>query len=301
LRRHREPFSPTRNHTAELLEAVRAFILRYVVLRDENQAVTLALWILHTHAIDAAVCTPYLSILSPEKRSGKSLLLEVLATITARAEHVMNISPAALFRIIEAGPPTMLLDEVDALFKSDGERAEELRGIINSGNRRGVTVWRCHGPAHEVRSFKVFCAKALGGIDNGTLPDTVRDRSIAIRMRRKTRDDRVERWLLQRVESEAMELHERIAGWAERYTEALTAAEPELPEALTDRQQEAWWALLAIAELLPAAHGRRRRERPLWRCPAPTRTFRLACGCWRRSVTSWPTVPRSRVPTCWPS
>jgi hypothetical protein len=258
------------NNTAELLDAVRAFILRYVVLRDDDQAVTLALWILHTHAIDAAVCTPYLSILSPEKQSGKSLLLEVLATLTARAQHVTSISPAALFRSIEAGPPTMLLDEVDALFKSDGERVEELRGIINSGNRRGATVQRCHGPAYEVRSFKVFCPKALGGIDNGTLPDTVRDRSIAIRMRRKTREDRrVERWLLQRVETDAMELHARVAGWAERYIKILTGAEPELPEELTDRQQEAWWALLAIADLAGGAWAsggaqgcRRAVERP---------------------------------------
>lgn len=237
------------NDTARLLDTIRAFIRRYVVLRDDHQAVTLALWVAHTHALSAAVCTPYLAILSPEKQSGKSLLLEVLQALTARGEHATNISPAALFRIIEAGPPTLLLDEVDALFKSESERAEELRGLINSGNRRGATVLRCHGPLHDVRAFRVFCAKALGGIENGTLPDTVRDRSIAIRMRRKTKADTVERWLLQRVEVAAMDLREWVADWAQRFTETLSTAEPELPDALSDRQQEAWWALLAIADL----------------------------------------------------
>jgi hypothetical protein len=57
-----------------------------------------------------------------------------------------------------------------------------------------------------------------------------------------------------------MELHERVAGWAAGYTETLTGAEPELPEALTDRQQEAWWALLAIAELAGGAWPQAARE-----------------------------------------
>jgi hypothetical protein len=107
-------------------------------------------------------------------------------------------------------------------------------------------VLRCHGPQHDVRAFKVFSAKALGGIENGTLPDTVRDRCIAIAMRRKTKGDKVERWLLQRTAPDATRLHDRIAAWAQQATETLTNA---VPEALTDRQQEAWWALLAIADL----------------------------------------------------
>jgi Protein of unknown function (DUF3631) len=68
-------------------------------------------------------------------------------------------------------------------------------------------------------------------------------------MRRKTKGDKVERWLLQRTAPEAEQLHDRIAAWAKRATSTLTNATPELPEALTDRQQEAWWALLAVADL----------------------------------------------------
>lgn len=51
------------NDTARLLDTIRAFIRRYVVLRDDHQAVTLALWVAHTHALSAAACTPYLSVL----------------------------------------------------------------------------------------------------------------------------------------------------------------------------------------------------------------------------------------------
>ena len=66
-----------------LLDELVAYVRRYVVLKD-SQAETVALWIMHTHAIDAADVTPYLAILSAEKRSGKSRLLEVLSLLVAR-------------------------------------------------------------------------------------------------------------------------------------------------------------------------------------------------------------------------
>jgi hypothetical protein len=62
---------------AALLEALAAFVRRYVVLSDE-QAAIIALWVIHTHAFDAADATPYLNVFSAEKRSGKTRLLEVL-------------------------------------------------------------------------------------------------------------------------------------------------------------------------------------------------------------------------------
>ena len=61
--------------TATVLEDVRTFIRRFVVL-DDHQAVAVALWIAHTHVYNAFDCTPYLEITSAEKRSGKSRLLE---------------------------------------------------------------------------------------------------------------------------------------------------------------------------------------------------------------------------------
>jgi hypothetical protein len=67
----------------EVLGGLVAFIRRFVALSDE-QAHMAALWVIHTHAIDAADCTPYLHIKSAEKRSGKTRLLEVLALVAAR-------------------------------------------------------------------------------------------------------------------------------------------------------------------------------------------------------------------------
>jgi len=67
---------------AELLERVVWFIHRYVAL-SEDQALLIALWIVHTHTLDAADTTPYLNVKSAEKRSGKTRLLEVLSLLAA--------------------------------------------------------------------------------------------------------------------------------------------------------------------------------------------------------------------------
>jgi len=69
--------------TAELLEAVRAFMRAYVVM-SSAQADAVALWTGHTWAREAAETTPYLSITSAEPMSGKTRLLEALAMLVAR-------------------------------------------------------------------------------------------------------------------------------------------------------------------------------------------------------------------------
>ena len=240
--------SPAGNDTAELLDAVAAFVRRFIVLFSDRQADAVALWVLHTHAIEAASTTAYLAVLSPEKRSGKSRLLELLAALAARAEHVANVSEAALFRLIDHRRPTLLVDEVDALFGSNGERTEALRGVLNAGNRRGAVVYRCDGPRSELRAFQTFGAKVLAGIDTGRLPDTIVDRSIPIRLERKRPGDRVERLLWHDIEADATAIHDWAADWGSRFDDQLSVARPELPDQLDDRAAEGWWPLLAIAD-----------------------------------------------------
>lgn len=115
-----------------LLTDVQNFIRRYVVLTDD-QVVAVAFWTVHTRAIAAADCTPYLQITSATKRAGKTRLLEVLESIVCRPWLTGRTSAAALTRKIDGEQPTLLLDESDAAFKGEKEYAEALRGILNSG------------------------------------------------------------------------------------------------------------------------------------------------------------------------
>src|SRR5215211_4627957 len=190
---------------AEILDRLVAFIRRFVALIDE-QADMAALWVIHTHAIDAADCTPYLHINSAEKRSGKTRLLEVLAPLVARPWFTGRVSAAVLVRKTANEQPTLLLDESDAAFKGDKEYAEALRGILNAGFRRGGVTSLCVGQGANItyRDFPVFSPKAIAGI--GRLPDTIADRSIEVVLRRRRSDERVERFRQRKVEPEALPL-----------------------------------------------------------------------------------------------
>ena len=123
--------------TADLLTKITGFIRRYVVM-SEDEALAVALWVLHTHTFAAADASPTLSVNSAEKRSGKTLLLEVLSLIVARPWLTAKVTAALLVRKVAlTPPPTLLLDEADAAFNGPKEHSEALRGILNAGYRRG--------------------------------------------------------------------------------------------------------------------------------------------------------------------
>lgn len=244
--------------SASLLEEVRGFLRRFVVMSDAQlDAVTL--WAAHTHAIDAADATPYLHASSAEPRSGKTRLLEVLELLVHEPVATVNISDAALFRVVQEQRPTLLFDEVDAIFgpKANGNR-EDLRGMLNAGYRRGATVRRMGGAKMtQLETFSVFCPKALAGI--GALPGTIADRTIAIRLLRRVREERVERFRRRLAAPEGHELRDRLADWLEPQLEELERAEPVLPDALDDRAQDCWEPLFAIADLAGGAWPARTR------------------------------------------
>ncbi|HRY42926.1 MAG TPA: DUF3631 domain-containing protein [Thermoanaerobaculia bacterium] len=233
---------------AEVLDAVVRFVRRYVVVTPEQTHI-IALWVLHTWAFDASDQTVYLAILSAEKRSGKTRLLEILGVVTRAPWHAVQPSEAVLYRKIEKDRPTLLLDETDALFSQRGDsRAEAVRALLNAGSRRGVTVPRVlDAKSDKLIDFNVYCPKALAGI--GTLPDTVGDRSVPIEMKRKRRSDTAERFRLRDVEKEARELRARLEAWATARVPQLRSARPALPRELGDRAADGAEPLLAIADL----------------------------------------------------
>jgi hypothetical protein len=241
------------NELSDLLEAVRRFLTRYVVFRGEHQPVALSLFVLHTYVAEAADCTGYVVVTSAEKQSGKSRLLEVLDVLVRNPIQVAHISEAALYRTISEEMPTLLFDELDAVFgKNAGSQNEGLRGILNAGYRRGASVRRCVGEGKKLRveKFDVYCPKVLAGI--GQLPDTLSDRGIHIRLQRRARGEHVDRFRPRLVEPEAADLRNALGEWALGALDGLRQASPELPDALDDRGQDVWEPLLALADMAGA-------------------------------------------------
>jgi Protein of unknown function (DUF3631) len=232
---------------AELIEAVAAFLRRYVVLSRE-QVTTLALWVFHTWAVEAADVTPYIHVSSAEKRSGKTRLLEVLALLVRSPIASANISDAALFRAIESRAPTLLFDEIDSVFGPKARDREDLRGLLNAGYRRGTPALRMGGAKmNELQEFATFCPKVLAGI--GKVPDTISDRAITIALKRRTAAEPIERFRHREAEEVSEPLRQGLESLADYHRPALAEARPELPT-LGDRAADSWEPLLAIAELV---------------------------------------------------
>lgn len=252
---------PQATHAGALLMSVEWFLTRYVVFGSIHQITAISLWVLHTHALDAAEATPYLGITSAEKRSGKSRLLEVLELLVARPWRTFRPSESVLFRKIAKDQPTLLLDEVDAIFKDKGGTYEGHRALLNAGHRRGATVARCQGDGAKItlQEFPVFCAKALAGI--GELPDTVADRCIPIRLHpRKQGVEQVERFRARDAEEIGSPIRRSIIRWAEEHTGDLCGARPEIPSSTSDRAADGWEPLLAIADLAGGEWPQRARD-----------------------------------------
>lgn len=244
----KEQASKVKNATSgELLGDVMMFISRFVAFSNPHQLRAIVLWVFHTYVMKAAETTPYLHINSPEARSGKTRLLETVERLVFCPWRVASPTEAVLFRKIEILEPTLLFDEIDTIFK-DKNNYEGIRAILNVGYQRGTTVPRCVGEGKKItiKEFSVFCAKALSGI--GKVPVTVADRSIPIKLKRRSNEP-VERFLRRDVEPDAAPIRERLQAWADNSIDSLLDARPELPERLNDRAADAWEPLFAIADL----------------------------------------------------
>ena len=106
---------------------------------------------------------PHLFFRSLTKGSGKTTALHIVEALVARSYVAANITPAALFRVIEQYAPTLLLDEVDRYLAQD----EVLNGIMNAGHtRRTATVTRLIEVDGDYipRKFNVFGDKCMAGI-----------------------------------------------------------------------------------------------------------------------------------------
>lgn len=228
---------------ASLLDEIANVLCRFLIM-PLNEVKAIALWILHTYAVDATSICPILIIKSAEKRCGKTLLLELLLNLVFRPLPASNITAASLFRAIEKYKPTLLLDEADTFLHNN----DELKGIINSGYRSSSSyVVRTVGDDFEPKVFNTFGPKAIAQIDKPQ--ETIMDRGIIIEMRRKRPDEKSERLRSDRIFEELKHLRQKAMRWTKDNLSSLTEWEPQVPATLNDRAQDSWRPMLAIAEL----------------------------------------------------
>ena len=235
---------------AVVLHAVRSALQDYCVLPSATALDAITLWTALTHVSGAFDFAPRLVIKSVEKRSGKTRVLEVIDGMSHDQIRLVNASVAYLFRRVELAdevPPTLLLDEADALFGSprQAERNEDLRGLLNSGFQRGVVYGRVEGRSLQPREYRTFAMAALAGI--GDLPDTIEDRAVVIRIKRRGPGEVVKPFRSRDGGARLGRVRDELSEWLADKGDVLAELRPDLP--VHDRAADVWEPLTCIAHV----------------------------------------------------
>ena len=214
----------------ELIDIIK----NYVVITDHD-ALAVALWCVNTWCYREFDRCPLLFINAPERECGKTQLLKVVEKLVCKPMETANITLAALFRLITKYCPTLLIDEADTFM--DGKT--EFAGVVNKGYEKGGFVVRVETVGKEFAEcvYQVYGPKAMAGIMlERHLPSATMSRGIQIPMKRKTKDDSVQR--LRSADPRVFkDLRARIVKFVTDNKDVLAKGWDEMPQELSDRQQ----------------------------------------------------------------
>jgi hypothetical protein len=233
--------------TAALLKAASSCFEAHLSLPN-GAPIVMAAWVLFTHAIDAFDVSPRLGLISPVPGCGKTTALSVLKHMVAKPLPTSNASPAAIYRYLELGRHTLLIDEGDSFM--DGNSS--LANIINSGHERemGYVLRVDLEKGYAPKYFPTWCPMAIARI--GRMPPALESRSIIVEMQRARPDEGIRKVTdPDRARFEA--LGKRAAAWAASACATLRHAEPSMPKGFANRDADNWTPLFAIADLAGGA------------------------------------------------
>ena len=235
------------------LDRIDHFIRRFLVLPNESDYTIISLWIAHTYFTHKIKTTPRLAIISPEYGCGKSRVLEVLESLTFKGEKLDHHTRSYLMRTVElireefTRPPTLLIDEIDSVFRAKSEEGEATRAFANTGYRATGFYGITEGDSKKTPTkFRTFAPMVLAG-KGEVLPESVMTRAVIIRLQRRMGNEFIEDFLTDLVAFEAEELREELLGWSDYCAQDIAVLNPELP--VRDRDREVWLPLFMVAHL----------------------------------------------------
>ena len=233
-----------------LLDELCGFLSARVYL-PVGAAIMLALWALLTHCIEAFSTAPYLCLESALPDCGKSTVLDLLESVSARAEQCSGLTRAVLVRTIEKNHATVLLDQGEWLRDKNDEAG--IMGVLLSGYRRGKPYRCVEGDSHELASFDTFGPKAFCAV--GGLRGALLSRCVVLHMERLPAGMEMESAESEDIASIAAQLKEKMETFALQATEAIRAVQSARPKGghwpqFTTRERQLWTPLLTIARAI---------------------------------------------------
>jgi hypothetical protein len=200
-----------------LLAQLVQYMAKYVIMTETELAATAA-WVMASYLTDFWDRFPHLAITSPEKRCGKSRLLELLDQVCPRSWYVFDTSLAVLYRKIDAQRPTLLYDEADSVNNRKSEVGSAINRLFCASIGKDAVVSRCvldTDGKWVPADFKCYCPKAIALI--GKLWGPLPDRCLPVDMKRKTDDEQTERARTHRIKAEGAAIRKDLEAWADRH------------------------------------------------------------------------------------
>lgn len=242
-------------------------LLQKFIWMKEEEAIVCSLWAAATWFVDCVVsedeAVPYLLISSKTPECGKTKLLDVLAKIVRHPIRASHPTSAAIFRVMNRGRPTLLLDEVDRYLGKD----EDLALILDSGNKPGGgKVLRSAVNAKgnftdEVRAYECFGFKAVVGILAEKFYDTVTSRSVAIKLSKKPHTEG-KRLKFSKFEEQFDSIRRRFYTLSVKYSrevrKLMDEGEIEFSDELSNRQKEGCEVIWAMLECMAGKETRQK-------------------------------------------
>lgn len=234
-----------------LISEVQAYLERYVTFSDPMYALAAALWAVGTYFWQHLDVFPYLVITADTKRSGKTRLMEVLEFVCANPRRMNGMTGPTVYRALAGdNRPSMFTDESESL---SAEVANLLRIVLNGGHRKGATIPRT--VKNEIVDYPCYNPKCFVLI--GDVNDTLRDRSVVVRMRQVNNPAKVrERFVYDLTKAEGNAIGAKVRELEQNVAAELKQVYQEhgpLPYLTSDRDEEAWLSLLSICEVVEPA------------------------------------------------
>lgn len=245
-----------------LFDELDTFLKRFLILPDHDIAL-IRTWFVRTYFSDVFEIGAILRVTSAKMRSGKSRVRELANLLCKNSYSVTAPTAAALWTIVDSQdyPPTIGINESDRLFEREGQQLADITAFLNACVKRWEKVPRVKmvDNQREIEWLPTWSNIILDGIDNRRTPDTVEDRSITIRMKRKSPHRTVEKLREGKLRTEASKLRDKMQAFADSHRDKVNF-DPVLPDGLNDREEDKFETLVSVADVAGVAYGAGLRE-----------------------------------------
>ena len=229
----------------DLADEILGTFKRFIVTAQPDAIIVETIWILFAHALNAFGIAPILAFWSPEPNCGKSVNQSIVAKLTPKSIEGSSLTEAVVFRVIDQFQPTLHVDEAADILS----QRPELMALYRASHMRAKAyVYRTVGDNHDVTAFSTWSPKSLA-ITKTRIENALASRCLVIRMHRKTKSDRTERFSGTKEYPEIDCLCRKAARWAHGNLDAIREAAPDFPD-IENRNLDNYEPLFKIAHVI---------------------------------------------------